>query len=244
MGFRISFLKKQDRDECNPYWMSFSDIMAGLLILFILATLIFMQKTEKERKSAKELKQSVYSYIIKNDDIRKNIIEEIKDSLQKYGLNVITTDDTVRIQIKDLHFESNKYKIPKNKEKNAILIGQVLYDTIKKDNRYKEIDTIFIEGHTDKIPTKKYKQGNWQLSSQRAIALWEIWGKYDFGKKMKILRNKGDSYLFSVSGYADTRPVSKILKENRRIDIRFSMKKPNSNDLLKKFHIDLNKNEK
>jgi len=40
---------KSSIDEENPYWISFSDIMAGLLVIFILATLLlFMQLTQQQ----------------------------------------------------------------------------------------------------------------------------------------------------------------------------------------------------
>ena len=35
----------QSVDEENPYWMSFSDIMSALLVIFILASVILMLKS-------------------------------------------------------------------------------------------------------------------------------------------------------------------------------------------------------
>ncbi len=44
---------RSSADGENPYWVSFSDIMAGLLVIFILAlvTLMIQQKVETEKLS-------------------------------------------------------------------------------------------------------------------------------------------------------------------------------------------------
>ena len=34
--------KSASVDEENPYWMSFSDVMSGLLVIFILASVILI----------------------------------------------------------------------------------------------------------------------------------------------------------------------------------------------------------
>jgi len=87
-----------------------------------------------------------------------------------------------------------------------------------------------IEGHTDNIPIHTYQfASNWELSTQRAINTWNAIAEAAPG--LGELKNKQNQYLFSCSGYADTRPVDsnktdKGRKNNRRIDLRFSMTPP------------------
>ncbi|ETR74059.1 MAG: chemotaxis protein MotB-like protein [Candidatus Magnetoglobus multicellularis str. Araruama] len=112
-------------------------------------------------------------------------------------------------------------------------IGYALYDAVVKNHRNIYIDTIFIEGHTDSRKAISFEMGNWGLSSYRAIAVWKFWSeKLDIGPSFKALKNSYGKPLFSISGYAATRPLIKIdnttekQRKNRRIDLRFSMKKP------------------
>ena len=107
------------------------------------------------------------------------------------------------------------------------------------------LDTVFIEGHTDSFRIKfgKYKdRGNWGLSTDRAITVWKLWSENEDLKltpALNSLMNHSGESLFSVSGYAATRRVQLIEQtknqrgQNRRIDIRFTVKKPSIEDLEK-----------
>jgi len=198
---------KRSVDEENPYWISFSDILSGLLVIFILATLILMLELSQTRKKVEiEIEE-----LKKVNDVRTEILHEIKDELKnKYGINVTVEDNksVLRIPADKLHFSQGKYEIPKDKLSSVKNIGKVLFDTITRDERQKYINTIFIEGHTDSVSADKLKLGNWGLSTRRAITVWDYWRKdVEYGVQFSQLRNIEGQPLVSVSGYADTRRV-------------------------------------
>jgi len=218
-------------DEDNPYWISFSDIMAGLLVIFILACVLLIIKlsTMEERihDAIKEIQNA--------NQIRATMLVEIREHLAKQGIIVEISENYSVLRIPDerLYFDSLCYEIPDNKKKLLADIGYALYDAIIKNQRHIYIDTIFIEGHTDSRKAVSLEMGNWGLSSYRAIAVWKYWSEQlEIGPAFKALKNSYGKPLFSVSGYAATRPLVKddntTLKQrkNRRIDLRFSMKKP------------------
>ncbi|ENY9764311.1 chemotaxis protein MotB, partial [Pseudomonas aeruginosa] len=69
----------------------------------------------------------------------------------------------------------------------------------------------------------------------RAISLWQFWGSaLSPDEQLARLKNKDGKPLFSVSGYGETRPVlvdqqtEDDFKRNRRIDIRFTIRRPDS----------------
>ena len=72
-----------------------------------------------------------------------------------------------------------------------------------------------LEGHTDSVPihTARFRN-NWELSAARSIAMLEVLsGKFNI-----------PSERFSVTGYADTKPVASNDTDegrahNRRVDI-------------------------
>lgn len=222
-------------DESNPYWISFSDIMTGLLVIFILACMkLILDLTETRNKVDVEIEA-----LSKANRVRSEVLVEMKDELIKSGIyvEVVDNDSVLRVPASQLHFESDQYEIPEGKNVAVTMIGQILYRTITKDQRAQYIDTIFIEGHTDSRP-RNYAMGNWGLSSYRAIEVWNHWREDpDIGEAISSLTNNSQKPMFSVSGYAATRPY--ILKDdteekqqqNRRIDIRFTMKQPNLTDL-------------
>ncbi|MCY1439001.1 hypothetical protein D9M71_552190 [compost metagenome] len=114
----------------------------------------------------------------------------------------------------------------------------MINDVISRDNRVEYLDTIFIEGHTDNRPFPGFMgKGNWGLSTFRAISLWQFWStELPEAERLNRLSNQDGEPLFSVSGYAETRPVSKqqVTEEdyrlNRRIDIRFTIRRPQSTE--------------
>jgi len=240
---RLTHRKAPQTDVENPYWLSFSDIMAGLLAIFILTLVTLMIQLYQQIAVQKDVKRQVekaLSELVQIDEMRKELLVEIKENLQKRGINIEIQENHSVIRIPDdqLYFKSGKHDIQKKLEKLFDQVGIVLEKALNKKNRMKYVDTIFIEGHTDSRPFKKQEMGNWGLSSYRAIAVWNFWtekpGKQLSFTKMKNINNKN---VFSVSGYADTRRVELNedtdlkRKRNRRIDLRFSMKIPVAEDL-------------
>ena len=226
-------------DEENPYWMSFSDIMAGLLVIFILASIIFImeliQKSERWDDAIQE--------IAKAEQVRKNILSEIETELRQKNIpvEVIDNDTVLRIPEHVLTFDSGSSDLP-NKEgvqTTAQDIGVVLFKAISTDERSQYLDTIFVEGHTDPaIYKNRMLKGNWGLSTLRAISLWQFWNEtMPEGQRLDELSNHSGKKLFPVSGYAATRrscedtclagdTSKETYEKDRRIDIRFTVRRP------------------
>jgi flagellar motor protein MotB len=215
----------------NPYWISFSDIMAGLLVIFILAcAILLLQLIEMKHKVTVDIRELHIA-----NQIRREMLEEISAKLKEEGIIVEVSDNhtIVRIPDQQLYFKTNSCEILDDHRDTIANIGRVIHDSISKENRLKVIDTIFIEGHTDSRRANRFRMGNWGLSSFRAISIWKYWTEQtDFGDSLKLLKNKENKPLFSVSGYADSRRLVEIetndndRRSNRRIDIRFTTRQP------------------
>jgi len=240
----FSRYSKSQVDEENPYWISFSDIMAGLLVIFMLAAVVFImeliQKSERWDEAIEEIARA--------EEVRKNILAEVEQELrnQNIPVEVIDNDTVLRIPEDVLTFEPASSDLPEEQEVRRVAeeIGRVLFSAITKDDRWKYLDTIFVEGHTDPDPYKNpMLKGNWGLSTMRAISLWLFWNEeMPEGERLDSLINHDEKKLFSVSGYAETRPPVCEINEkgqcqssederddyhkHRRIDIRFTVRRP------------------
>lgn len=214
----------------NPYWMSFSDMMSGLLIIFILVCMALLlklsQMEEQVTTDIERLKEA--------NKKRSEILQDIKDELSKNGIEVIITDNDsiLRIPETSFHFGTGKFEITEELRTPAIVIGKALYNAITRDERWKYLDTVFVEGHTDSRPAPNILMGNWGLSAFRAISLWQFWLDEPDVPKLEELKNQDGKHLFSISGYAATRRVAEredteeAMRSNRRIDIRFTTRQP------------------
>lgn len=270
-------------DEENPYWVSFSDLMSGLLVIFILASVaLIIQLTEariefeaemtqkreelkKEQEAARKLQAEVTQLkeelrlaklkIRKDIDELKNaerarieILQEVRKklALQNITVEIVDNDTVLRIPETTLTFSPNSYELPANANlRQAVAaIGAALHEAVLEPfslsstnaKRFEYLDTVFIEGHTDSRPTSRIK-GNWGLSTFRSISLWEFWEELSVKPAFSEMENSKGQKLFSVSGYAASRRLQ--LEErtpdqrraNRRIDIRFTVKRPTIADL-------------
>lgn len=219
-------------DDENPYWISFSDIMSGLLIIFVLASLALILELTVTKFEVNDAIRE----LARAEQIRRDILREIEEDLRKRNIHVEISDNHTVLRIPEniLSFDNNEYRIPDaaGMRETALEIGHVLYASITKEARWKYLDTIFIEGHTDRRPSPRH-MGNWGLSTFRAISVWNYWNT-DLPESMRLneLKNHSGAPLFSVSGYGETRPVQEIqetendFQKNRRIDIRFTVRRP------------------
>lgn len=243
MALTKSFRERHQPDEENPYWVSFSDIMAGLLVIFILASMaLVLQLQDKNEQVTNAIKEYQRA-----DQVRRTIIEEIVSDLKKANIEVTVSENHTVIRIPEdvITFAQGQFELPGNPavRDNILKIGETLGMAIRKDKRWAYLDTVFIEGHTDDLrcPARLCPMGNWGLSAKRAIAVWQYWdGTLDEARKLDDLTNHVGDKLFSVSGYAETRPEESTVGleptresrgKNRRIDIRFTIRRPNIADL-------------
>ena len=229
-------------DEENPYWVSFSDLMSGLLIIFILAAVaLIIELTEKSEKWDEVLEQ-----VKAAEDARDGLITEIVEQLESEGIQVIINGiGVVTIPESSLKFRSGSADIPGDEATQQIVnrIGDVLFERLHDDERVQFLDTIFVEGHTDCMP---YRGGrfddNWDLATTRSNNIWRYSSSTQFLSDpypLPLLMHSDDQPLPTVSGYGETRPLPGTrpegvcdsgqldrLSQNRRIDLRFAVKRP------------------
>lgn len=228
-------------DEENPYWMSFSDVMSALLIIFILASVVLIVELMEIKDELAEQQQEFEKEVMelqRAEEVRRTILHESAELLQARGIRVTVSENDTVLSIPNdiLGFGTAEFEVSADYQNTALEIGEVLSEVIRRESRVEHIDTIFVEGHTDNRPLRGFMgKGNWGLSSFRAISLWQLWSELlPEQSALADLQNKDGHPLFSVSGYGPTRPATERqdteeeLSQNRRIDIRFTIRRPSS----------------
>jgi flagellar motor protein MotB len=235
----------------ESYWISFTDLMSSLLFIFILAVVVLvLQLAEHQESLASQQdqlqeQQQQFDQQIADlgtaEQVRRELLFEVRDELQRKGIEVLVTENNSVLSIpsENLGFEASSYELEPTFEDVARSIGTSISTAIQKDDRLQYLDTVFVEGHTDNALFDGLEgTGNWGLSTFRAISLWRYW-ESDLPDSLRLgrLMNDKDKPLFSVSGYGETRPVQteqesqEARAQNRRIDIRFTVIRPTSDDL-------------
>jgi len=144
-------------DEENPYWMSFSDIMSALLVIFILASVILilqlMDIQQKLEERQVQFEQEIEE-LKKAEQVRRTILDEAVEALRRRGIKVEVSENHTVLSIPNdlLGFDTGAYEIHSAYQARALEIGKVINEVISRDDRVELMDTVFIEGHTDNRP--------------------------------------------------------------------------------------------
>lgn len=212
-----------DAPAQDNFTISISDLMSGLLAIFILVLSYFILNFTQET-----------AQLTQNDETRAELLRFIQKELHdREGMYVTINDEHDVLRIPDgVLFDPGLADV---KPQGLVVIqklGKVIEIALETEQFKGRVETIFIEGHTDNVPINNgIFPSNWELSTKRAINTWLVMGSAQ-PRLPWFLNNKGER-IFSVSGYADTRPIADNTTEegrraNRRIDIRFSMMPPST----------------
>ncbi len=236
--------RKLNAEENLNYLASVSDLVAGLLFVFIVFLFIFalqfsMAKTE----------------LVNTYSLRKILLNQIFRYLEGKGLNVKVDEEHGILHLpEEVLFPFGSAQVTEDGRK---VLKELAYafklilpcysgsfntecpDFCQDSCHPGRLEAIIIEGHTDNVPVSRWSpfEDNWDLSAQRAINTYKV--LVQFEPSLKDLRNAEGQPLFGASGYADTRPrVPNDTPEhralNRRIDIRFLMTPPREPTVIKR----------
>ncbi|ADZ90280.1 flagellar motor protein MotB [Marinomonas mediterranea] len=159
----------------------------------------FVDKSKADLEREKQIQQT--------EEDAQQISSVMKEEISKGTVEVETQEQTITIRLKDKgSFESGSAELNFDFIPVIDMVREVLIGV--KGN-------ISVEGHTDNIPIESRRfQSNWQLSSARSIAVAEE----------LFATGALDQNRFSVTGFADTRPLvpndtSANRATNRRVEI-------------------------
>ncbi|KGJ90759.1 OmpA/MotB family protein [Thalassotalea sp. ND16A] len=237
-------------DEGAGYLISVSDMMSGLLFIFIITLVAFIlnfQDAIQKQKKVTETRKEIVRKLTNTEQIRSELLKSIQEQLQRQNIIVEVDNEhgVLRLTEQAVLFETGKETLDEASHKNLQIIGMVMskilpcYSQMPPDNSLcvdmlqfqGTLDSVFVEGHTDNVPINSWRyKDNWDLSAQRAISAYRYLVP---GSVLNDLVNTSNQPIFSVSGYGEGRPVeghkysvATSDPTNRRIDIRFIMTPP------------------
>ena len=232
--------RHRSTDEETSYWLSYSDMMAALLLIFVLIISLTMmqakrQYEEKEQELAKNQQQieeqkeqirTQQEQLDKIIGIRGELIEALRDEFEGSDLKVSVDPQTGAIAF-DSHvlFDSGKFDI---KETGAEFLDAFLprYFNVLLGEGFRDfVSEIIIEGHTDSNSSYMY---NLEISQQRALSV----AKYCLDETTSTLTVEQIDELKKIVT-ANGRSYSNLIydedgKENqeasRRVEFKFRLK--------------------
>lgn len=199
--------------------------MSRLLAIFILVLSYFILNFTQ-----------VTAQITQSDVTGAELLNFLQTELEREGIKVVVDEQHGILRISEgVLFDVGLSDVKPQGQVVIKKLGGALEVALELEQFKGRVETIFIEGHTDNVPISNgIFPSNWELSTKRAINTWLTMSGAN--PKLTTLKNDKGEQIFSVSGYADTRKVAKNTTEegrrdNRRIDIRFSMAPPTEEDM-------------
>lgn len=146
----MKFFKREKSNNDEGIWMSVSDLMSGLMIVFLFISICFMSKVSKEniyiKKEQRDIQKMVKAYESIKVSIYNDLQNEFKDDVEKWAVE-IDKDGTVRFLEPEVFFHVGNADL-KTRYKD------ILYDFFPRYidivyGKYKDnIQEIRIEGYT------------------------------------------------------------------------------------------------
>lgn len=141
-------LRRGSRSQAKEeHWIPLSDLMTGLMMMFMLIAIIFMLKVEADSQKVKDVAR-IYDEM--RTDLYKDLREEFKEDLPRWGAE-LDKNLALRFKSPDVLFDSNRSDL-----KPGFI--QILNDffpryvRILTSKKYRAaIEEIRIEGHTSTV---------------------------------------------------------------------------------------------
>lgn len=210
--------------QTNREWIGISDLMSGLMMVFLFIAIVFMLQTEKDKKSMSEI---ALTYERSKNELNKELQKEFNKDLEQWGAEILD-DNTIRFKEPDILFSRSSSQI-NNKFKHILKDFFPRYISILLKPKFKnDIDEIRIEGHTSSVGRKVFTKEqaylyNARLSQRRSFSvlsyvymLKSIEPERDW--LLKVLRANGLSFAKLI--YKDESNENEDLARSRRVEFR------------------------
>ena len=208
-------------------WLSISDMMTGLMMIFLFIAILYMNQLEKK---VKEVDKVAQEYAVDIKTIREALEKEFQEDLKRWNAEIGKNSLVIRFLSPDVMFNPME-SIIKPKFKNILNNFCPRYFKLLHNNFKSSIEEIRIDGHTSKewqgLPIKQAYFRNMELSQDRTRAVLHYCVTVGGDKK-----DIGDWAIkkLTANGLSSSRPHPKCLhdtvkcrKLNRRVEFRVQL---------------------
>ena len=155
---RLVLKRRARQDGESPFWISYSDLMSALMILFLVVMAVTLIAVTKSVTAEEEQK------IQREKDIRE-LMSQVKENSREFP-EVKVNESTFRIDLGEVvRFESGRYDITASGAKFLRRYIPALLKAQATDIGKKRVRRVVVEGFTDQDGTYLY---NLELSLNRS----------------------------------------------------------------------------
>ncbi len=214
-------------EEKSSHWITISDMMSGIMMIFMMIAIAFMVTIENDKKEL-ELQNNKIKHLARDySDLQKELYEDL---MKEFGKDLkkwdafIDEDTTIRFQKQDILFDVGQKRV---KERFQRILSDFFPRFIKilYNEKYRDfIEDIRIEGHTSKDwegtqSLEGQYLGNAELSQERAFSVL----KYCFSLKAIADKREWLIKLLRANGVSFAKPLATD-ELSRRVEFQATFK--------------------
>lgn len=208
-----------NKSSNGNHWISISDMMSGLMMIFLFIAISYMINVTREKDKIKEI---AVTYNRLQNELYDDLFKEFKADLENWNADIDRQTLSVRFESPDVLFETGSFVI---KPKFQKILNDFFPRYIQRLAKYKEdIEEIRIEGHTSSdwpdVSSDLAYFYNMQLSQDRTRSVLEyslniksIAESKDWVRKYLTANGLSSSKLILVNGKEDK-------ERSRRVEFR------------------------
>ena len=230
-------------ENSDGFFAAFTDLLVGLIFLLMIIIMSFGLEFKDKEKDYERTTDEV----LRMEYARGDLLRVISDRMRERGYTVIIDFENGIIRLhEELLFDSAQWNVSDQGKQALSALAEVFAEVLPCavfDHKAKEpecegiprtnyLESILVEGHTDKEAFNSETMTNWELSAFRAISVYRA--LVDAQPMLETsIHNRKDEPVLGVSAYAERRPVDDFnLEPNRRIDVRFNLHAPTLPDVV------------
>ena len=218
----------------DDHWMSISDMMSGLMIIFLFIAIAFMIRVQHQQQA---MHQIVHDYATIKSKIYEDLYEEFKNDLTRWDAVLDRKTLSIRFQEPDVLFALGSAQLSPQFQQ---ILNEFLprYVAVLYGNEYKDaIQEIRIEGHTSsewegQVGTNDAYFRNMELSQARTRSVLE------YTILMPALQERRDWLIAKITanGLSFSQPIMRNgvedMEKSRRVEFRIRTNADEKMELL------------
>lgn len=207
------------RNTIDNSWISFSDIMTGLMVIFLFISVSYMVEVQKKQKERDIIFEE---FKATKDQLYAELDSTFKDDFKKWNV-VLDKDLSIKFTNPEVLFESNSADI--KPQFDAILKDFLprYFDILLQEKYKNKIAEIRIEGHTDAVPAPKYDKdpyiGNIKLSQLRSAEVLKYFRNMKYYQILSSDNEKQLQFWLTANGLSYGRTLDdsgKLTEESKK----------------------------
>jgi outer membrane protein OmpA-like peptidoglycan-associated protein len=197
------------KNNADNSWISFSDIMTGLMVIFLFISVSYIVEVQKEQKKRDMIFEE---FKATKEQLYAELDSTFRDDFEKWQVE-LDKDLSIKFTNPEVLFESGQTDIKSNFKTILDNFFPRYFNILRQEKYLGKIAEIRIEGHTDMVPAPQYDEdlyiGNVKLSQLRSAEVLKYFRKMRYYKNLSEKDVSQLQFWLTVNGLSYGRTLDK-----------------------------------